>query len=240
MTDEILFSRSLSLRAKGMLSIIEHLGSSFTIKDMTGVCGDSRHVVTGTIAELEEAGLLRSCRQKDDKGRFQGYSYHLAKGEDTEATSPAKPQAETVSPKKEEETKKPRKTQKKAEETMDLFGDELTAGKAESTDKRIDEQIFMKLLYGDRGYDIPMSFVETMRHLYPDINVEQSIRDAAAWSIANEDRTKRRKESWKTYLNRWLRKDQQDAMSRNEARRNGRRTPDGTDQYKDDDIGVML
>lgn len=240
MTDEILFSRSLSLRAKGMLSIIEHMGSSFTVKDMTDVCGDSRHVVTGTIAELEEAGLLRSCREKDDKGRFQGYSYHLAKKEGMETTSPAEPLAEAIPPKKEEKAKKPRKTKKRAEETMDLFGDELPAGKAESTDKGTGEEIFMKLLYGDRGYDIPMSFVETMRHLYPDINVEQSIRDAAAWSIANEDRTKRRKESWKTYLNRWLRKDQQDAMSRNEARRSGRRTPDGTDQYKDDDIGVML
>lgn len=232
MTEDMLYSKALSLRAKGLLSALEHMEGPFTLKAISGICREGRYEISSTLAELEDAGLLKRQKTKDDKGRFSGTIYIFAydgmgKPPKMKGKIEAKTSGDTKTTKKPENHSQP-----------DLFTEEPPA----EDKKEQEDPVFIKLLYGNKGWDIPMSFVETMKKHYPDINVEQSIRDAAAWSIANEDITRNRKGTWKQYLNGWLRRNEEKAVSRNEARNYGRKTaPDRTNQYQDDDdIGVML
>lgn len=228
----MLYSKALSLRAKGLLSALEHMEGPFTLKAISGICREGRYEISSTLAELEDAGLLKRRKTKDDKGRFSGTIYTFA-CDKTER--PFKMKGENKA-KTSDDTKRTEKLEGHSQ--PDLFMEEPSA----EDKKEKEEPIFMKLLYGNKGWDIPMSFVETMKKHYPDINVEQSIRDAAAWSIANENITRNRKGTWKQYLNGWLRRNEEKAVSRNEARNYGRKAaPDRTGQYQDDDdIGVML
>ena len=232
MTEDMLYSKALSLRAKGLLSALEHMEGPFTLKAISGICREGRYEISSTLAELEDAGLLKKRKTKDDKGRFSGTIYTFA-CDKTER--PFKMKGENKA-KTSDDTKRTEKPEGHSQ--PDLFMEEPPA----EDKKEKEEPIFMKLLYGNKGWDIPMSFVETMKKHYPDINVEQSIRDAAAWSIANENITRNRKGTWKQYLNGWLRRNEEKAVSRNEARNYGRKAaPDRTGQYQDDDdIGVML
>ena len=231
MTEDMLFSNTLSLRAKGLFSAMEQMDGSITLKTISGTCREGRYELASILAELEHAGLVTRCREKDARGRFQEMTYQLAQGKGV----PAKKRK--AKPKMDDAACRPDMTAS-SETTPDLFDmDQMMVANSAKTA----EPVFMKLLYGNKGYDIPMSYVETMKGFYPDINVEQSIRDAAAWSVANEDKTKKRTGTWKQYINGWLRRDQEQALARNEARSSGKKSaPDRTGQYSNDDVGVTL
>lgn len=71
--------RALSLRAKGLLSLMLSLPDDwdYTIAGLVTLSKDGRDAVISAVRELEAAGYVRRSQRKDGKGRFSGYDYEV-------------------------------------------------------------------------------------------------------------------------------------------------------------------
>lgn len=215
---------TLSLKAKGVLAIIESLGGKATRSSIAECCLEQRYGISSALIELKARGLIETVNRQDAAGRFSGTFYRLMNpAKDSETKKKISP--EPVSNKLPEQKQSPAEEPKEAE--FDL-GDE----------------IFISMVYGSKNVDIPRSFVDSMKNFYPDIDVEQSIRNAAAFATSHQKRYAHNK-AWKPYLTNWLKTDTQDEKMRRKTTDSYRSKPssrsmDVTDQYEGADVGVML
>ena len=87
MSNHHLRNRDLSLKAKGMLSLMLSLPDDwdYTMAGLAHICRDGLSCIRGTIAELEEHGYLKRRRLRNDKGQLTETEYTILE-------RPARPQ----------------------------------------------------------------------------------------------------------------------------------------------------
>ena len=87
MSNHHLRNRNLSLKAKGMLSLMLSLPDDwdYTMAGLAHICRDGLSCIRGTIAELEEHGYLKRRRLRNDKGQLTETEYTILE-------RPARPQ----------------------------------------------------------------------------------------------------------------------------------------------------
>ena len=74
-------------------------------------------------------------------------------------------------------------------------------------------------LLGGKEHPVYRKDIDEYVSLYPDINVEQELRNMRGWCLANPTRRKTRK-GVRTFINSWLKKSQQEAALRQEVPEN--------------------
>lgn len=215
---------ALSLKAKGVLAIIESLGGKAKKQDITACCQGQRSAVTSALVELRAKGIVESVLMQDASGKFRGTLFRLTEKKDTAGRK--KPAASK---------------EKKTEKKTNAGADSGTQGQSEFD---LGDETFVSMIYGSRPVEIPRSYVESMKVYYPDINVEQAVRDAAAFATSHEKRYAHNTQ-WKGYITNWL-KTETAKMEAKDNIRNSQRaalrsgSPDATDQYRNDSVGVTL
>ena len=79
MSNEHLLDEKLSLKAKGLLSIMLALPDTWKYhrKGLRKLTSDGTTAIESTIKELIERGYVLRERERDSKGRLQGAIYHI-------------------------------------------------------------------------------------------------------------------------------------------------------------------
>jgi hypothetical protein len=79
MSNHHLRNRSLSLKAKGLQSLMLSLpeGWDFTTKGLSVICKDGVDSITNTLSELEKHGYLTRRRLRDERGRLSSTEYTI-------------------------------------------------------------------------------------------------------------------------------------------------------------------
>lgn len=222
MTRTPLKSKNISLKAKGLLMVISEFDAPPTLDAVSACCKESRNSISSTLMELEATGLVKKIRDKTADGRFAGVRYEVIGRKKTTV----KQQNGTKAEKKKKEENK--------HEDADMNGSILPFEFKDNT--------FIELKYGKGKVSVPQSYVDNLKPCYPFIDVEDEVRNAASWTILNENETAERKEKdWKAFLRGWLRR----SNSRAQENRNGQgpsrsKVKDHTEQYEEDRIGVVL
>ena len=77
MANHHLKNRDLSLKAKGLLSVMLSLpeGWHFTVHGLVSICKEGRDSISGAVRELEEAGYIVRHRLRDKEGHINGLEY---------------------------------------------------------------------------------------------------------------------------------------------------------------------
>jgi len=79
MSNHHLRNRTLSLKAKGLLSLMLSLpeGWDYTLAGLAHICRDGLSSIRATISELEEQGYLRRRRLRNEKGQLTDTEYTI-------------------------------------------------------------------------------------------------------------------------------------------------------------------
>lgn len=107
--NELLSDRSLTLKAKGLYSLMYSKPDGWTFYEdtLTAESGDGRHATRAALEELIEAGWLSRTRQRSASKQFQPYQYEMhdkstkarpqpkSRVRKPDAAPPAEPDAET-------------------------------------------------------------------------------------------------------------------------------------------------
>lgn len=81
------------------------------------------------------------------------------------------------------------------------------------------EPVFIRIILNDNTYhDVLKKDVERYKELYPDVTVEQSLRNMAGWSESNLNKRKT-KRGVKTFITNWLIRDQEKAEKEKKDRK---------------------
>ena len=77
MANHHLKNRDLSLKAKGLLSVMLSLPEDwhFTVHGLASICKEGRDSISGAVRELEEAGYIVRHRLRDKEGHINGLEY---------------------------------------------------------------------------------------------------------------------------------------------------------------------
>ena len=77
MANHHLKNRDLSLKAKGLLSVMLSLPEDwyFTVHGLVSICKEGRDSISGAVRELEEAGYIVRHRLRDREGHINGLEY---------------------------------------------------------------------------------------------------------------------------------------------------------------------
>ena len=77
MANHHLKNRDLSLKAKGLLSVMLSLPEDwhFTVHGLVSICKEGRDSISGAVRELEEAGYIVRHRLRDKEGHINGLKY---------------------------------------------------------------------------------------------------------------------------------------------------------------------
>ena len=77
MSNRHLRNRSLSLKAKGLLSQMLSLPEDwdYTLQGLARINRESIDAIRQAIRELEQAGYIQRSRERDEKGRLRGADY---------------------------------------------------------------------------------------------------------------------------------------------------------------------
>ena len=77
MANHHLKNRDLSLKAKGLLSVMLSLPEDwhFTVHGLASICKEGRDSISGAVRELEEAGYIVRHRLRDMEGHINGLEY---------------------------------------------------------------------------------------------------------------------------------------------------------------------
>ncbi len=79
MSNHHLRNKELSLKAKGLLSLILSLpdGWNYTTRGLAAICKEGVDSISGALKELEQAGYIVRRRLRDDKGRITDTEYAI-------------------------------------------------------------------------------------------------------------------------------------------------------------------
>lgn len=101
-------------------------------------------------------------------------------------------------------------------ESLDDSSHESTV---ESINDAVDDSTFIQIILSDNTYhDVTMKDVGRYRELYPDVNVEQALRNMAGWSESDQKKRKTRG-GVKRFITNWLIKDQKEASKEKQERK---------------------
>ena len=142
MANHHLKNRDLSLKAKGLLSVMLSLPEDwhFTVHGLASICKEGRDSISGAVRELEEAGYIVRHRLRDKEGHINGLEYIIYEtpqkpennGPDGGKT-PVEVEADTEEAEATEEVDTPSKTESHSASpvTENPFMEEVTAIPAE-------------------------------------------------------------------------------------------------------------
>ena len=142
MANHHLKNRDLSLKAKGLLSVMLSLPEDwhFTVHGLVSICKEGRDSISGAVRELEEAGYIVRHRLRDKEGHINGLEYIIYEtpqkpensGPDGDKT-PVEVDADTEEAEATEEVDVPSKPESRmtAPVTENPFMEEVTAIPAE-------------------------------------------------------------------------------------------------------------
>ena len=142
MANHHLKNRELSLKAKGLLSVMLSLPEDwhFTVHGLVSICKEGRDSISGAVRELEEAGYIVRHRLRDKEGHINGLEYIIYEtpqkpesgGPDGDKT-PVEVEADTEGAEATEEVDVPSKPESRmtAPVTENPFMEEVTAIPAE-------------------------------------------------------------------------------------------------------------
>ncbi len=89
----------------------------------------------------------------------------------------------------------------------------------ESTSETVDDSVFIQIILKDKTFhDVMMADVTRYKQLFPDVNIEQSLRNMSAWSKSNPNKRKT-KTGANTFITNWLIGDQKDAEKEKQERK---------------------
>ena len=93
MSNEHLRDKNLSLKAKGLLSLMLSLPDDwdYSILGLTTFTKDGKDAITSILKELEDNRYLIRTKLINDKGQFAGYDYNIFEKPQTEKPYPEKP-----------------------------------------------------------------------------------------------------------------------------------------------------
>ena len=96
MANHHLRNRELSLKAKGLLSLMLSLPEDwdYTTKGLSCICKDGVDSICATIKELEKAGYVKRRRLRDAQGRLSDLEYTILEKPETLPSPPESPQRE--------------------------------------------------------------------------------------------------------------------------------------------------
>lgn len=94
MANHHLRNRDLSLKAKGLLSLMLSLPDDwdYTTKGLACICKDGVDSICATIKELEKAGYVKRRRLRDAQGRLSDLEYTILEKPEPPPSSPVSPQ----------------------------------------------------------------------------------------------------------------------------------------------------
>ena len=80
MANHHLKNRELSLKAKGLLSVMLSLPEDwhFTVHGLVSICKEGRDSISGAVRELEEAGYIVRHRLRDKEGHITSKSFTMS------------------------------------------------------------------------------------------------------------------------------------------------------------------
>ena len=142
MANHHLKNRELSLKAKGLLSVMLSLPEDwhFTVHGLVSICKEGRDSISGAVRELEEAGYIVRHRLRDKEGHINGLEYIIYEtpqkpensGPDGDKT-PVEVDADTEEAEATEEVDTPSKTESHSASpvTENPFMEDVTAIPAE-------------------------------------------------------------------------------------------------------------
>ena len=142
MANHHLKNRDLSLKAKGLLSVMLSLPEDwhFTVHGLVSICKEGRDSISGAVRELEEAGYIVRHRLRDKEGHINGLEYIIyetpQKPESNRpdgGKTPVEAEADTEEAEATEEADTPSKTESHSASpvTENPFMEEVTAIPAE-------------------------------------------------------------------------------------------------------------
>ena len=96
MANHHLRNRELSLKAKGLLSLMLSLPEDwdYTTKGLSCICKDGVDSICATIKELEKAGYVKRRRLRDTQGRLSDLEYTILEKPEPLPSPPESPQRE--------------------------------------------------------------------------------------------------------------------------------------------------
>ena len=96
MANHHLRNRELSLKAKGLLSLMLSLPEDwdYTTKGLSCICKDGVDSICATIKELEKAGYVKRRRLRDAQGRLSDLEYTILEKPEPPPSPPDSPQRE--------------------------------------------------------------------------------------------------------------------------------------------------
>ena len=96
MANHHLRNRELSLKAKGLLSLMLSLPEDwdYTTKGLSCICKDGVDSICATIKELEKAGYVKRRRLRDAQGRLSDLEYTILENPEPLPSPPESPQRE--------------------------------------------------------------------------------------------------------------------------------------------------
>lgn len=96
MANHHLRNRELSLKAKGLLSLMLSLPEDwdYTTKGLSCICKDGVDSICATIKELEKAGYVKRRRLRDAQGRLSDLEYTILEKPESLPSPPESPQRE--------------------------------------------------------------------------------------------------------------------------------------------------
>lgn len=96
MANHHLRNRELSLKAKGLLSLMLSLPEDwdYTTKGLSCICKDGVDSICATIKELEKAGYVKRRRLRDAQGRLSDLEYTILEKPEPLPSPPESPQRE--------------------------------------------------------------------------------------------------------------------------------------------------
>ena len=96
MANHHLRNRELSLKAKGLLSLMLSLPEDwdYTTKGLSCICKDGVDSICATIKELEKAGYVKRRRLRDAQGRLSDLEYTILEKPEPLPSPPEPPQRE--------------------------------------------------------------------------------------------------------------------------------------------------
>ena len=142
MANHHLKNRDLSLKAKGLLSVMLSLPEDwhFTVHGLVSICKEGRDSISGAVRELEEAGYIVRHRLRDKEGHIDGLEYIIyetpqkpeGNGPDG-GKAPAEPEDDTEEAEAAQEVNEEKRTESRmtAPVTENPFMEDVTAIPAE-------------------------------------------------------------------------------------------------------------
>lgn len=188
--------KNLSLKAKGLLSMMFSLPDNwnFSTIGLTSMSSDGATSVRSALKELEEHKYLIRKQIRDNKGTIKDWEYQIFEVPYDKKPHDINQDVENI-----------HVVNRTQYNTKEYITKELN-------NKEYNKEIYKEssiILKDESFYNITEEELNVYSHLYPNVDLDQEIRNMQGWCLSNPSKRKT-KSGIKRFINGWLSKAQKD------------------------------